>query len=77
MTLNKLSEVDPTHQCTGYQHQFNVLDQMSPSPIEVNSLTAVKVPDKNRINKYLPGEKIDRFLFFTSPIIDVIVLLSL
>ena len=49
------SEKDPTHQCTGYQHQFNVLDQVSPNPTEVNCSTALKHPDKNRGDKYLPG----------------------
>ena len=55
MAINKLNAEDPTHQCTGYQHQFNVLDQVSPSPTEINCSTALKYPDKNRGDKYLPG----------------------
>ena len=58
MVINRLRKEDPTHQCTGYQHQFNVLDQVSPSPTEVNYSTALKHPDKNRGDKYLPGENI-------------------
>ena len=55
--ISELNEEDPTHQCTGYQHQFNVLDQVSPSPTEVNCSTALKHPDKNRGDKYLPSKK--------------------
>ena len=56
MAMRNLCQVDPTHQCTGYQHQFNVLNQVSPNPTEVNCSTALKHPDKNRGNKYLPGK---------------------
>ena len=57
MTTKKLNEEDPNYQlCTGYQHQFNVLEQVSPNPIEVNCFTALKHPDKNRGDKYLPGK---------------------
>ena len=57
VAISELTEEDPTHQCTGYQHQFNVLNQVSPNPTEVNCSTALKHPDKNRGDKYLPGKK--------------------
>ena len=82
MTISKLSEEDPTHQCTGFQHQFNVLDQICPSPTDVNSFTALKYPDKNRGNKYLPGKKTTTFfeyifVFLKRPVIEIIVSLLL
>lgn len=55
MEMNKLTYEDPTHKCTGYQHQFNVLGQVSPSPTEVNCSVALRNPKKNRGDKYLPG----------------------
>ena len=55
LQMDKLSREDPTHKCTVYQHQFNVLDQVTPSPTEVNCSTALNNPNKNRGNKYLPG----------------------
>ena len=55
LEMNKLSREDPTHKCTGYQHQFNILDHVTPSPTEVNCSIALKNPNKNRGDKYLPG----------------------
>ena len=55
MAVSKLKQKGPDRKCTSYQHQFNVLDQVSPNPTEVNSSIALKHPDKNRGNKYLPG----------------------
>ena len=55
LEIDKLSHEDPTHKCSGYQYQFNVLDQVSASPNEVNCSIALKNPGKNRGDKYLPG----------------------
>ena len=53
--MDKLRREDPAHKCTGYQHQFNILDHVTPSPTEVNCSIALKNPLKNRGDKYLPG----------------------
>ena len=72
--IDRLRKEDPTHQCTGYQHQFNVLDQVSPSPTEINCSTALQHPDKNRGDKYLPGKK--NCMHVTSNLCEKIILFS-
>ena len=73
LQMDKLSREDPTHKCTVYQHQFNVLDQVTPCPTEVNCSTALNNPNKNRGDKYLPGAL--QLLHFVSQFIGRIMLL--
>ena len=72
LQMDKLSHEDPTHKCTVYQHQFKVLDQVTPSPTEVNCSTALNNPNKNRGDKYLPGAL--QLLHFVSQLVGRIIL---
>ncbi len=56
VAVERLNREDPSEQCNGYEHQLRILDQVSPSPSQVNCSTALKHPDKNKGDKYLPGE---------------------
>ncbi len=56
VAVDRLSREDSSEQCNGYEHQLRVLDQVSPNPSQVNCSTALKHPDKNRGDKYLPGD---------------------
>ena len=46
LEIDKLSREDPSHKCTGYQHQFNILEQVTPSPTDSEN------PDENMGGKY-------------------------
>ena len=54
--IQRMSQVAQGKNCTEFQYQFQILEQVSPKPDEVISSTAQKNTDKNRGMKYLPGE---------------------
>ena len=54
--IQMMSQIAQGKSCTGFQYQFQILDQVSPKPDEVISSTAQRNLDKNRGKQYLPGE---------------------
>ena len=50
--------VDPQTGKTRLQTQFQILSQVTPTPEDIIKDTAESHPDKNRSDKYLPGEYI-------------------
>ncbi|CAI8018482.1 Receptor-type tyrosine-protein phosphatase epsilon [Geodia barretti] len=54
--MGQLASTDSKHGKTGYEVQFGVLEQVSPKPHEVLTLTAQSFPDKNRSMEFLPSE---------------------
>ena len=54
--IQKMSSVAPGKTISDFQYQFQILEQVSPNPKEINSSTALGSMDKNRGKKYLPGK---------------------
>ena len=54
--IQKLSQVAQGKNCTGFQYQFQILEQVTPNPDQISCSTAQKHPTKNRGVMYLPGE---------------------
>ncbi len=52
VSMDRLS----TEKSSGYEHQLRVLDQVCPISSQVDCSTALKHPDKNWGDKYLPGD---------------------
>ncbi len=54
--IQKMSAVAPGKTTSGFQYQFQILEQVSPNPDEVNCTAALKHKDLNRGTQYLPSE---------------------
>ena len=54
--IQRMSQVAQGKNCTGFQYQFQILEQVTPKPNEVISITAQRNQDRNRGRQYLPGE---------------------
>ena len=54
--IQRMSQVVQDKSCTGFQFQFQVLEQVTPNPDQISCSTAQKHPTKNRGIMYLPGE---------------------
>ena len=52
--MQKLSQTAQGQKCTGFQYQFQILEQVTPNPSQVRSNVAVKNANRNRNMKYLP-----------------------
>ncbi|XP_064386173.1 uncharacterized protein LOC135334783 [Halichondria panicea] len=57
-----MSSVAPGKTVSGFQYQFQILEQVSPNPNEINSSAALESMDKNRGKKYLPADNSRVFL---------------
>ncbi len=51
-----MSQVAPGKKISESQYQFEILEQVTPNPDEVNCTAALKHEDLNRGTKYLPSE---------------------
>ena len=54
--IQKMSGVAPGKTTSEFQYQFQILEQVSPNPAEINSTAALGAMDRNRGKKYLPGK---------------------
>ena len=59
--IQRLSQVVQNKSCTGFQFQFQILKQVTPSPDQISCSTAQSHPTKNRGIMYLPGEGVLSF----------------
>jgi protein tyrosine phosphatase len=65
--MKQLAAVDEKHGKSGYEVQFGVLEQVSPKPSEVITITAHNFPHKNRAMDFLPSEMWRVPLFMEHP----------
>ena len=54
--IQKMSGPAPGQSSTGFQYQFQILEQVTPNPNEVNCNTAKKHRGQNRGDQYLPSK---------------------
>ena len=59
--IQKMSSVAPGKTVSGFQYQFQILEQVSPNPNEVNCSGALRHKNLNRGIQYLPSKYLLRF----------------
>ena len=57
--IQKMSSVAPGKTITEFQYQFQILEQVSPNPNEVNCSSALRHKNLNRGIQYLPSKFLD------------------